>query len=74
MMGKLFPVEKEWAKELIEKNPDPYIDAALRAPNNVSGVKLDNLAKVYKCYRLKNESDEKFRARLLTVMKEKLGR
>ena len=64
----------EWAKELIRKNPDLYVDAALRAPYNISGIKLDNLGRVYECYRVKNESDEKYRPRLVSVMKEKLGR
>ena len=58
----------------MEKNIEPYIDAALRAPYNVSGMRLDNLGKVYDCYRVKNETDEKYRVRLLSVMKEKLGR
>ena len=64
----------EWARELIAKNPDIYVDAALRAPYNISGFKLDKLGRVYECCRTNNESDEKYRPRLVSVMKEKLGR
>ena len=73
MVNRVEMQSTEWAEEIIAKNMDRCVAAALRAPYNIGGIRLDNLGGVYECYRGKNESDENYRPRLLSVMKGKLG-